>query len=166
MEKKQFFTAVLSKLGLPISENNIKFLILWSNFEQRAKGRPHGFNPLNTTFNNIKNDSAQTNFNTNAGFPVKNYSTFQSGVDSTANTLKLRYYKNIIYVLKLSLPIDLAYQQQGVFTNLRTWGTHQFAKKFITPVAPIKKESAPIKGTNIILPLLLLLGIYVIYTNY
>lgn len=139
MELKQFFSQVLSSLNIPVSEGAIQFLITWSNFEKRAAGRPHGFNPLNTTKDLSRIDKGQTNFNRNNGYPVKSYSTQEFGVKATADTLKLPYYKNIVAALKAGAPPALAYQKKGIAREIRTWGSHTFANKFIDAADSKKK---------------------------
>lgn len=144
MDKRQFFSQVLSALNIPVSEGAINFLVTWSNYEKRAAGKPHGFNPLNTTKDISKIDPKQTNFNTNAGYPVKNYSSQAFGVKATADTLKLPYYKNIVALLKDGTPPELAFKKTGVSRELRTWGTHTLANKFIDAAEskkPTKKDN-------------------------
>lgn len=165
MDKKVFFTAVLKKLGIPYSDNAIAFLMKWASYEGRAKGKPHGFNPLNTTWNN-KADQGQTNFNTNAGYPVKNYSTFESGVLATAETLKLRYYKNVFNALKNALPLEMALNTAGIAKELKVWGTHTFAKLFIDGKAAPKTDKGPTSGPGLIVSILLILGIILVIKEY
>lgn len=161
MDKKEFFRAVLIKMGYPVTDNAINFLLSWAAYEGRAAGKFHGFNPLNTTYNNIKNDPKQTNFNTNAGYPVKSYSTFQSGVDSTAATLKLRYYRTLAEQLKTGRFIEALKADKDtaatVAKELRTWGTHTFANTLAKkPVKPAPKKDNTAK---IVIGIILVLGL-------
>ena len=138
-----FFSDVLDQLGIPDNQGAIDFLTTWAKYEKRAAGKPHGFNPLNTTKDMKKLDPNQTNFNTNKGFPVKSYSTYQVGVKATADTLKLPYYKNIVKALKDGKPAKLAYNTPGIARELKTWGTQTFAKNFVDfaqAAKPTKKE--------------------------
>lgn len=163
MDKRAFFIAVLNKLGITPSEQAITFLITWSNFEGRRKGAPHGFNPLNTTYN-LTADKGMTNYNKNAGYPVKNYSTFEYGVTATANTLKLRYYTNIIALLKSGLPLDLAYKTINVAKQIKTWGSITFAYKFVDGKAAPKTDTT--KGGGAIVTIVLLCLVGAIIYNY
>lgn len=148
METKQFFADVLKALNIAPSQGAIEFLTTWANFEKRAPGKPHGFNPLNTTKDMKKIDPQQTNFNTNAGYPVKSYSTYNVGVKATADTLKLPYYKNIVKALSEGLTPGLAYQRTGIARELRTWGTHTLANKFVDGAVSKKPNPKQAKETE------------------
>lgn len=145
MNNKEFFKAVLIALRIPVTESALMFLETWAKFEKRVAGRPHGFNPLNTTYK-LTADKARTDYNNNAGYPVQNYSTFEHGVQATAKTLALPYYKNIVSVLREGLPLELAYQRRDIAKQIKTWGSHTFAYKFIDGRTP--KKSAPSKESN------------------
>ena len=171
---KTFFSDVLDQLGIPDNQGAVDFLVTWSNYEKRAKGKPHGFNPLNTTKDMKKVDPLQTNFNTNAGYPVKSYSNYAVGVKATADTLKLPYYKNVVQALKNGKPAKLAYQTPGIAKELKTWGTHSFAKNFVDYnnavkiTAPeLKKETKETKDnmTKILIVLFIVGGLAYAYTK-
>lgn len=171
---KTFFSDVLDQLGVPYNQGAVDFLVTWANYERRAKGKPHGFNPLNTTKDMKKIDAGQTNFNTNAGYPVKNYSTYSVGVKATADTLKLPYYKNIVQALKNGKPAQLAYQTSGIARELKTWGTHSFARNFVDYIAAAKKTAPQVKKeikdtkdniTKIIVLLFIVGGLLYTYTK-
>lgn len=168
---KQFASDVLDQLGIPDNQGAVDFLVTWANFEKRAEGRPHGFNPLNTTKDMKKLDAGQTNFNVNAGFPVKNYSNYKIGVKATADTLKLPYYKNIVKALKEGKPAALAYLTPNISKEIKTWGTVSFAKKFKDylsiqkPTATeVKKKASEDFEKGLILSIFALLIIGAIYT--
>lgn len=99
---KDFVSRVLSRIGAVSDESQIGitnriFMYAWCLGEStRAK-----YNPMATTYNNTA-DSGQTNFNTNNP-PVKNYSTFDFGLDSTVNTLNLSYYDVIREALRRNI---------------------------------------------------------------
>lgn len=171
---KTFFSDVLDQLGIPDNQGAVDFLVTWANYERRAAGKPHGFNPLNTTKDMSKTDPKQTNFNTNAGYPVKSYSNYKTGVKATADTLKLPYYKNIVQALKSGKPAKLAYSTAGIARELKTWGTHSFAKNFIDYVAAAKKTTPQVKKetketkdnlTKIIVILVIVGGLLYTYTK-
>ena len=170
MDKLQFFRAVLGKLGIAPSEQALTFLIQWSKHEERKIGAPHGFNPLNTTWN-VKEDKGQTNFNKNAGYPVKNYSTFNYGVDATAGTLKLKYYKPILEFLKSPLPLEMAFaQSKGIASSLNTWGSRNFARKFsdnpLSKPIQAKQKSDNSKGGSLLTIALIAVVIGVVIYSY
>jgi hypothetical protein len=171
MDNKQFFTDVLKAMNLTPSEGALSFLLTWANFEKRAAGRPHGFNPLNTTKDMKKYDPQQTNFNTNAGYPVKSYSNYNTGVKATADTLKLGYYKPIVAILKEGAPVQIAYQKTGISRPLRTWGTHSFANKFIDAasskkptVKEVQKQATDTKNKLLTIVVLLVFIGVIAYT--
>jgi hypothetical protein len=172
---KTFFSDVLDQLGVPDNQGAVDFLVTWANYEKRGAGKPHGFNPLNTTKDMKKIDAGQTNFNTNAGYPVKSYSTYAVGVKATADTLKLPYYKNIVQALKNGKPAKLAYQTPGIARDLKTWGTHSFARNFVDYVAAAKKTAPQVKKeaketgdniTKILIVLVIIGGLAYTYTKF
>jgi hypothetical protein len=113
-------------------------------------------------------DPKQTNYNVNAGYPVKSYSNYQTGVKATAKTLLLPYYKNIVKALKEGKNTALAYQTSGIARELVTWGSRTFAKKFIdgaNATKPSSKKPDPIKkdtGNNIVNTVVILLAVGVV----
>jgi len=136
MDKKQFFTDTLKALGITPNENNLAFLLRWSDYEKRKAGAPHGYNPLNTT----KKVTGSTNMkgSVNAGYPVQDYPSHAIGVQATALTLKLPYYAYIIKALKGGKPLKDIYNSQdstNIANNIKTWGTHNFAANF-KPLPP------------------------------
>ena len=157
MDIEIFITELIKRLSLQNTEGVKQFLRDWIKAERRAAGRPHGFNPLNTTFN-LKSDKGMTNFNKNAGYPVKNYSTFENGLTATAKTLSLPYYKNLVNYLK---GIKVENAPEKIARELRTWGTVNFANKF-SPKSPTAK---PTMFLPILLVLILIVGGYFLYNN-
>lgn len=123
LDKRAFFIAVLRGLNCPVTDRNISFFLTWAKHENRPAGKGYGFNPLNTTFDNSKLDPKQTNYNYNQGFPVKNYSSFASGVYATVQTLKKPAYGPVINYLKTGNPA-------GLTDSLKKWGTVSFANNF------------------------------------
>jgi hypothetical protein len=157
MDIEIFINELIKRLSLQNTEGVKQFFRDWIKAERRAAGRPHGFNPLNTTFN-LKSDKGMTNFNKNAGYPVKNYSTFENGLTATVKTLSLPYYKNLVNYLK---GIKVENAPEKIARELRTWGTVNFANKF-TPKSPTAK---PKMFLPILLVLILIVGGYFLYTN-
>jgi hypothetical protein len=120
-----FYTEILKKIGAPESENNIKFLKTWQTYE----GGTAKSNPLNTTY---KYPNA-TDFNT---AKVKNYASDADGQTATAKTLLLSYYKPIVQGLKESKPFSWYHDNEPVNKSIKTWGTHNFAKKLNKTAPP------------------------------
>jgi len=157
MDTEIFINELIKRLSLQNTEGVKQFFRDWIKAERRAAGRPHGFNPLNTTFN-LKSDKGMTNFNKNAGYPVKNYSTFENGLTATVKTLQLSYYKNLVNYLK---GIKVENAAEKIARELRTWGTVNFANKF----APKSPTAKPTMFLPILLVLILIVGGYFLYTN-
>lgn len=96
---RRFYAAVLKGINAPVNEENLKFMSAWGASENTVAS----FNPLATTLPYHKTkwseDPGMTVYNTlNGGPGVKNYSTFEAGVNATIKTLysgKGQYYKNI-----------------------------------------------------------------------
>jgi len=86
--KTGFAKALLAKLGLPDTEQNEQFLDAW----QKAEGGD-AFNPFNTTqgWNHAQSINR-------AG--VKEYASFEDGVNATAKTLQYGYYRNIVAAMR------------------------------------------------------------------
>lgn len=91
-QDNDFYKAVLKLLDAPESDENLKFLKAW----RQAEGGTATNNPLNTTFKLSKDENA-TNYNYKG---VKNYSTPNFGIEATAKTLLLPYYKCIVEGLR------------------------------------------------------------------
>jgi hypothetical protein len=108
--KSGFGEALLTKLGLPVTQKNLDFLDKW----QRAEGGSAD-NPFNTT----QNAPGAHNFNS-AG--VKRYPTMEVGLDATVKTLQNGYYGGILRALA-------AENTQAATYALRAspWGTKNIA---------------------------------------
>lgn len=91
-QDNDFYKAVLKLLDAPESDENLKFLKAW----RQAEGGTATNNPLNTTFK-LSKDENTTNYNYKG---VKNYSTPNFGIEATARTLLLPYYKCIVEGLR------------------------------------------------------------------
>lgn len=157
LNKNEFFQNVLKRIGAPVTNNGIAFLNQWANNEKRAYGKPHGFNPLNTTKDIKEIDPGQTVFNS---VGVKNYSTQNAGEIATAKTLLLPYYKTIVKVLKQGLPPSQAFKTPGINQELKTWGTHTFAAKFTT-----KPQVKTAKGNTFLIVFIICIAGYLIYKS-
>ena len=117
---KEFYTAILTGIGAPITDENIKFFYAW----RKAEGGKATNNPFNTTFK-LNKDSGITNYN-DAG--VKNYSTPNYGIEATVKTLLLPYYTCIIDGLKN----DIGSSKISECESLKTWGTGDLVAKVLS----------------------------------
>jgi hypothetical protein len=120
-EKRKFAAAVLTKIGAPINELNVSALLKWMNQEDSRnessnvpleKIAINRFNPLNTTMN--MGDSQTMNED-----GVRVYKDFNTGVEATAKTLKLDYYKDVVDAFKGSKGFDAIKSAVGA----SPWGT-------------------------------------------
>lgn len=84
-----FATDLLTTLGLPTTAQNIAAINAW----HQAEGGNASFNPLNTT----QGASGASDYNS---VGVKNYTSYQQGVQATAQTLTNGHYANILNALK------------------------------------------------------------------
>jgi hypothetical protein len=80
----------LSKLGMPITSENVKAVSAW----EQAEGTKASFNPLATTQSGF---SGETRFNS---VGVKNYAAYQDGIDANVHALTNGRYPNILAALQ------------------------------------------------------------------
>lgn len=121
----QFAWALLPKVGAPRTRRNVRALLAW----MQAEGDAGRFNPLNTT----KDWPGATTFN---WVGVKNYASFQDGVNATAETLNygadrdLYGYKPIRARLRANRP---AWRTLTAVENSQ-WGTGGLALRVLRTV--------------------------------
>ena len=108
----EFYEQILTGIGAPITEENMKFLIAW----QQAEGGKATNNPFNTSYD-LDVDADKTTFNSHG---VKNYSSSEYGAIATIKTLKLSYYKNIVKDLRNN---SGAKNIAANTEEFNTWGT-------------------------------------------
>lgn len=113
-----YFEKVLGMIGAPITNNNLSILLYWAKHE----GGNASFNSLNTTMK----APGTTDYNS-AG--VKNYPNIETGINATAKTLLLNYYKPIVNALRANKSISFYYGNQDIIKALTTWGTVNFANE-------------------------------------
>ncbi len=80
----------LTKLGMPITSENVKAITAW----EQAEGTKASFNPLATTQSGF---AGETKFNS---VGVKNYATYQNGIDANVHALTNGRYTNILAALQ------------------------------------------------------------------
>lgn len=117
---KDFYTEILTGVGAPITDENLKFFYAW----RKGEGGKATNNPFNTTFK-LSKDSGISNYNS-AG--VKNYSTPNYGVEATVKTLLLPYYTCITNGLKN----DIGSDKLSKCESLKTWGTGDLVAKVLS----------------------------------
>lgn len=108
---KLFFDEVFKKLGVVPTNEKIKFFVAW----RQAEGGKALNNPFNTT-KTMKADGI-TNYNS---VGVKNYPTIDLGIDATVNTLKLKYYQDLMNKLNNNM---VTAEELANSPDLKTWGT-------------------------------------------
>jgi peptidoglycan hydrolase-like protein with peptidoglycan-binding domain/predicted nucleotidyltransferase len=117
---KDFYTEILTGVGAPITDENLKFFYAW----RKGEGGKATNNPFNTTFK-LSKDSGISNYNS-AG--VKNYSTPNYGIEATVKTLLLPYYTCITNGLKN----DIGSDKLSKCESLKTWGTGDLVAKVLS----------------------------------
>ena len=80
----------LTKVGMPITSENVRAVTAW----EQAEGTKASFNPLATTQGGF---SGETQFNS---VGVKNYASYQDGIDANAHALLNGRYTNILDALR------------------------------------------------------------------
>lgn len=122
-----FYQRVLTDLNVPVTEGNMLFL----KAVRQSEGATARYNPFNTTmkragstcYNVLKRDdfgACQTG--------VQNYLSQEDGIDATVDTLKLKYYKDIINGMRNDVgPEELAERWAD-----SPWGTGQLVKKVVS----------------------------------
>lgn len=115
----QIYKKILSGIGAPESEENMKFFYAWRQAES-AKAK---FNPFNTTkkkegakfYNCLKRKDGKCLGG------VRNYKSEQEGIDATVETLKLSYYDCITDGLRDDIGAKKI--ANNCKSALQTWGT-------------------------------------------
>ena len=106
--------------GNPRNGAAVVFLDKWASAENtRAR-----YNPLATT----QPAAGATDFNSNGGYPVKNYVNQNQGIAATVQTLQNGRYPHIVALLTSPNTVKYLAENTGSVTKeLRTWGTVNFA---------------------------------------
>jgi hypothetical protein len=116
MSDDDFYKKVLECVGAKPTKDNMLFMYAW----RQAEGGDAKFNPFNTT---MKMQGA-SDYN-NKG--VKNYRTAKDGIKATCDTLKLRYYTDIVDGLK----DDVGIYELSRMDGLTKWGTGTLLSKVV-----------------------------------
>lgn len=122
-----FYQRVLTDLNVPVTEGNMLFL----KAVRQSEGATARYNPFNSTmkrpgstcYNVLKRDSFG-----GCQSGVQNYLSQEDGIDATVDTLKLKYYKDIINGMRNDVgPEELAERWAD-----SPWGTGQLVKKVVS----------------------------------
>jgi hypothetical protein len=137
-QDKDFYNKVLTKLGAPVSKQNLLFFYAW----RQAEGAKSTYNPFNTT--QPKEGSTLWNCLSKKGGKcvggVRNYKTKQDGIDATVKTITNGNYKCIVDGLKS----DKGASKIAECSDLKKWGTGGG----ITRVLKTKKINPPAISTT------------------
>ncbi|HEX4776481.1 MAG TPA: hypothetical protein VFW74_06905, partial [Acidimicrobiia bacterium] len=85
----QWANDFLTRLGMPVTSENMRAVVAW----EKAEGTKAQFNPLATT----RSMPGATNFNQ---VGVKNFASYQDGIDANAAALMNGRYPNILAALR------------------------------------------------------------------
>ena len=96
-----FAQAVLGRLGLPISENNIAALVAFQSWEGGHMNNTARYNPMNTMRDVEGAEQAR-----GLAKGIKAYATWDDGVEGTARTLSQPNMRGIYDALARSAPAD------------------------------------------------------------
>ena len=115
-DKKQWATDFLSRLGKPLTDDNINAVTTWMAWEGGHWKNTAHYNPLNTTLN-TKNATGSMN-----SVGVKRYNSWESGLDATIQTISTGKYGYDAILNALSKGND----PQAVISavNNSKWGTN------------------------------------------
>ena len=87
--RRQFAVDLLGRMGMPETTENVRAVMAW----QAAEGTRATFNPLATT----QKSSGATDFNS---VGVKNYTSYEQGLQATVTTLYNGRYEEILAALR------------------------------------------------------------------
>jgi len=124
----EFYKAVLTGIGAPITNNNLLYLYAW----RQAEGGSAAFNPFNTTQKAL----GATNYNK---VGVKNYTSAEQGINATVKTLLNGKYSGIISSLKA----DAEPSQTVEALVASPWGTRELAREVISRYESGAKPKPP-----------------------
>jgi hypothetical protein len=100
----------LTKLGMPVTSENVRAITAW----EQAEGTKAHFNPLATTQAGF---AGETRFNR---VGVKNYATYQDGIDANVRAITNGRYANILAALQAGN--NAMAVAQAIASS--PWGTH------------------------------------------
>jgi hypothetical protein len=107
-DQTQWAEDFLTRLGMPVTSENVRAIVAW----EKAEGTKAQFNPLATT----RSMPGATNFNS---VGVKNFGSYQDGIDANAAALMNGRYPNILAALRRGDSADAV--AQAIANS--PWGT-------------------------------------------
>lgn len=110
------YQKILEGIGAPVSDENIKFMVAWS----QAEGKGGKYNPFNTSHEMPGSISINSH-------GVKSYRTLEDGIIATIKTLKNGRYNCIVN----GLVNDIGADKIAKCESLKTWGTGDLVAKVI-----------------------------------
>jgi len=125
--RETFAEAILDALGYPQTKLAVTDIMSWEAAEGGAWNGGARYNPLNTT----EPMSGASNFNS---VGVKNYSSWEDGIQATVKTLNNGHYTDILNALSIGGTQDF-----GVTVGDSHWGT----ESFVVTGQPIKGLVSP-----------------------
>jgi hypothetical protein len=111
VDSVQWARDFLTKVGMPITSENVRAVSAW----EQAEGTKASFNPLATTQSGF---AGETRFNS---VGVKNYATYQDGIDANAHAILNGRYPNVLDALRKG---DDAMAVARAIAD-SPWGTHE-----------------------------------------
>jgi hypothetical protein len=110
VDSVQWARDFLTKLNMPITAENVRAVSAW----EQAEGTKASFNPLATTQSGF---AGETRFNS---VGVKNYATYQDGIDANAHAIMNGRYTNVLDALRAGNSAQAV--AQAIASS--PWGTH------------------------------------------
>ena len=117
--RSQWAADFLNKIGAPLTQDNIKFMVAWQRAESGGGGGQ--FNPLNTTQGGYPGES---NLNS---VGVKNYQSYADGIDANAKVINNGLYGGILDALRRG---NDALGAAAALTS-SPWGTGALVQKIL-----------------------------------
>ena len=118
----------LTKLGMPVTSSNLQAITAW----EQAEGTKAAFNPLATTQSGF---AGETTFN-HVG--VKNYVSYQDGIDANVKVITNGLYTNILAALQQGTSAQAV--AQAVADS--PWGTGKGVERVLASQSPAQAQSA------------------------
>ena len=117
VDPKKWANDFLTKIGMPVTAENMRAVEAW----QQAEGTAAKFNPLATTQGGY---AGSTNFNS---VGVKNFVSYQDGIDANAKVIQNGLYPNILAALrKGNSALDVA-----IAIKNSPWGSGALVEKIV-----------------------------------
>ena len=110
VDSVQWARDFLTKLNMPVTAENVRAVSAW----EQAEGTKASFNPLATTQGGF---AGETRFN---GVGVKNYASYQDGIDANVHAIMNGRYTNVLDALRAGNSAQAV--AQAIANS--PWGTH------------------------------------------